>query len=95
LGVHEHWNNAVNKQYSRNLGAGDGIELVDGAVAAGKVGDFNGDDIVNFEDFAFFGRAWGSSIMTSNYNIECDLDVPKNNIIDVRDLMVFADHWLD
>jgi hypothetical protein len=28
LGVHEHWNNAVEKKYSRNLGIGDGIELV-------------------------------------------------------------------
>jgi hypothetical protein len=28
LGVHEHWNNATEKQYTRNLGTGDGIELV-------------------------------------------------------------------
>lgn len=28
LGVHEHWNNAADKKYSRNLGAGTGIELV-------------------------------------------------------------------
>jgi len=28
LGVHEHWNNPVDRQYSRNLGIGDGIELV-------------------------------------------------------------------
>jgi len=28
LGVHEHWNNPVEKKYSRNLGTGDGIELV-------------------------------------------------------------------
>ena len=28
LGVHEHWNNAEDKEYSRNLGTGDGIELV-------------------------------------------------------------------
>jgi hypothetical protein len=28
LGVHEHWNNAHEKQYSRNLGKGEGIELV-------------------------------------------------------------------
>ena len=28
LGVHEHWNNPTDKQYSRNLGAGAGIELV-------------------------------------------------------------------
>ncbi len=27
-GVHEHWNNGTDKQYSRNLGTGDGIELV-------------------------------------------------------------------
>jgi hypothetical protein len=28
LGVHEHWNDAVEKKYSRNLGTGPGIELV-------------------------------------------------------------------
>ena len=28
LGVHEHWNNPQDKKYSRNLGAGKGIELV-------------------------------------------------------------------
>lgn len=27
LGVHEHWNNAKEKKYSRNLGTGNGIEL--------------------------------------------------------------------
>ena len=28
LGVHEHWNNAQEKLYSRNLGLDEGIELV-------------------------------------------------------------------
>lgn len=28
LGTQEHWNNSTNKQYSRNLGTGNGIELV-------------------------------------------------------------------
>jgi hypothetical protein len=28
LGVHEHWNDPVNMQYSRNLGSGEGIELI-------------------------------------------------------------------
>jgi len=28
LGVHEHWNNPRDKQYSRNVGSGHGIELV-------------------------------------------------------------------
>jgi hypothetical protein len=27
LGVHEHWNNAIDKKYTRNLGTGNGIEL--------------------------------------------------------------------
>jgi len=28
LGVHEHWNNTKDKKYSRNLGTGEGIELI-------------------------------------------------------------------
>jgi hypothetical protein len=28
LGVHEHWNNPVDRQYSRNLETGEGIELI-------------------------------------------------------------------
>jgi ketosteroid isomerase-like protein len=34
LGVHEHWNNPTDKQYSRNLGTGTGIELL--ALTAGR-----------------------------------------------------------
>jgi len=29
LGVHEHWNDSLNKQYTRNLETGDGIELIE------------------------------------------------------------------
>ncbi len=35
LGTHEHWNNATDKKYSRNLGSGNGIELV--LVEDGKI----------------------------------------------------------
>jgi hypothetical protein len=41
LGVHEYWNNATDKKYSRNLGTGNGIELVtmpEGASAANATG---------------------------------------------------------
>ncbi|MFP4059486.1 MAG: DUF362 domain-containing protein [bacterium] len=31
LGVHEHWNNASDKKYSRNLKTGNGIELINSA----------------------------------------------------------------
>lgn len=30
LGVHEHWNNPIDKKYSRNVGKGEGIELIQG-----------------------------------------------------------------
>jgi hypothetical protein len=33
LGVHEHWNNPQDKKYSRNLGTGEGIELVAAKIA--------------------------------------------------------------
>jgi len=28
MGVHEHWNSDTDKQYTRNLGTGNGIELI-------------------------------------------------------------------
>ena len=37
LGVHEHWNNADDKQYSRNLDIGDGIELVTPVVSVRRI----------------------------------------------------------
>jgi gluconolactonase len=36
LGTHEHWNNAEEKQYSRNLGKNEGIELVKASMEATK-----------------------------------------------------------
>ena len=37
LGVYEHWNNPMDKEYSRNLGTGNGIELVKLTSAAKSV----------------------------------------------------------
>jgi hypothetical protein len=34
LGVHEHWNNPQDRKYSRNLGTGEGIELVSAKLGA-------------------------------------------------------------
>ena len=36
LGVHEHWNNPKDRQYSRNLGKNEGIELVKVSKVAGE-----------------------------------------------------------
>ena len=45
LGVHEHWNNPIDKQYSRNLGIGAGIELIssDPLACKGDLGPSDGD----------------------------------------------------
>ena len=41
LGVHEHWNNSTDKKYTRNLGSGDGIELIKAGSGTGIKGMFN------------------------------------------------------
>ena len=44
LGVHEHWNDSINKQYTRNLGTGNGIELYkvhDGGIGIAENNNLN------------------------------------------------------
>jgi hypothetical protein len=94
LGVEEHWNDANDKQYTRNLDPinGTGIELV---TAPGIVGDFNGDGVVNFIDFAIFAAAWGSQAGDANWNPACDISDTADGVIDEKDLAVFCAHWLE
>ena len=65
LGVHEHWNNSIDKQYSRNLGIGSGIELyVPGAGAIPVIkGDLTGDGTVNRDDLVAFSMDWLDRIL--------------------------------
>jgi hypothetical protein len=48
LGVHEHWNNATNRLYSRNLGRSEGIELIP---AGGPNADPDGDGMNNTAEY--------------------------------------------
>lgn len=48
LGVHEHWNNAVDKLYSRNLGGTEGVELLP---RGGPSGDPDGDGMNNTTEY--------------------------------------------
>ena len=58
LGVHEHWNNALDRQYSRNLGTGSGIELIYNSTPCGSWGYWPGDldknCYVDQDDLAIF-----------------------------------------
>jgi gluconolactonase len=94
LGVHEHWNNATDKQYSRNLGTGEGIELVT-AQAAPSWPDLNYDGTVDFEDFTILAKAWRCTTGNANYDPNCDISsTPGNGVIDEQDLIILCQNWL-
>lgn len=91
LGVHEHWNNPIDKQYSRNLGTGNGIELI--KLSSQSKADFDLDNKINFVDFAHFANSWQSSPGDSNYNSLFDVADP-NDIVNEKDLAILAADWL-
>ncbi len=95
LGVHEHWNNATDKQYSRNLGTGDGIELVTEIPAAPGWPDINGDGRVNLKDFAMLAKAWRSTTGGDNWDADCDISAPSDGVIDEKDLYILSENWLE
>ncbi len=86
LGVHEHWNNPVDKQYSRNLGTGDGIELITPMLA-----DFNTDGRVDIEDLMTLTGQW----LQESTALSADIapSPAGDGIVDMKDLAVFADYW--
>jgi hypothetical protein len=49
--------------------------------------DINGDDIVNFEDFAIFANSWQTADANCDFNTD--------GIVNYKDLAIFADVWLD
>ncbi len=56
LGVHEHWNNSTDKQYSRNLGTADGIELI--KLPSPFAGDLTYDGRIDGQDLMRFAQKW-------------------------------------
>jgi hypothetical protein len=104
-GVHEHWNNSWLKQYSRNLGIGEGIELTSPVPA-----DFNGDGKVDSElkastpspaDGATIGRENPVLSWTTGHKaIEHDVffgtnfdDVSNVDLFD--DTGIYRGRWID
>jgi len=88
LGVHEHWNNAIDKQYTRNLGTGNGIELLRGPVVS--IADFDRDGKVDFKDFSILAQYWGEDEPL------VDIAPPPfgDAMVDFKDLAVLAERWL-
>ena len=85
LGVHEHWNNATDKQYTRNLDTGEGIELV--RCTAALDGDVDCDCQVNHIDLAQMAVEWLTSGEQAN------LDGIGN--VNMRDFAILANDWFE
>lgn len=65
--------------------------LIDGTVHVKILGDVNGDNNVNSDDFYIFAGAYGSSVEQSSYNPEADLD--RDRDIDSDDFFIFAGNY--
>ena len=53
-------------------------------------GDFVCPDGVNFVDFSVLGLAWLSGDGDGNWNPACDISLPYDNSIDVREVIVYG-----
>jgi hypothetical protein len=85
LGVHEHWNNPLDKKYTRNLGTGAGIELTHPVEA-----DFDGDSHVRPADLAALSGQW----LRKSAHLAADISSPQSDgVVDLKDFAAFARHW--
>ena len=55
------------------------------------LGDFDGDNVIGFEDLMLFAMAYGSCEGEANWNLVCDLN--SDGCIEFEDLMIFAMHY--
>jgi len=85
LGAHEHWNDSLLKQYSRNLVTDNGIELTSPVPA-----DFNGDGIVDCADFTTLMNQW----MQTSGRLSADIapGPSGDGIVNTEDLIMLANY---
>jgi len=56
-------------------------------------GDFDEDGLVDCDDIRTLARAWLSESGDDNWNPDCDISDPNDEVIDGRDFGVFAVYW--
>ncbi len=85
LGVHEHWNNPLDKKYTRNLGIGTGIELTHPIPA-----DFDGDSRVRPVDLAALSGQW----LKESTHLAGDISsLTGDGTVNLKDFAIFARCW--
>jgi len=73
-------------------GVPDECECEDGCQTI--AGDLNGDGTIDLADFAILTSAWFSEPGDAQWDPDCDISTPKNNVIDTWDLAVLCGNWL-
>ncbi len=83
LGVHEHWNNPIDKQYTRNLGTGNGIELLSPSTYAsenGPIYNVNKDEKYDSIQDAILAASNNDHIIVNPGTYEEDIDFSGKNL---------------
>lgn len=88
LGVYERWNNVVDKQYSRNLGTGNGIELRYIRLTD-YPGDFNHDEHVDLFDLTELANAW---LWVGQPGLMPE-DVVEDGTVNYEDFNILSQNW--
>jgi hypothetical protein len=57
-------------------------------------GDFQPDGYVDFEDFAVLALSWRAKPGDTNWNPNCDISDPDDDIINEKDVKIFINNWL-
>lgn len=85
LGVHEHWNNPTDRQYSRNLGTGDGIELVTRVPvwtsADGAIRNMTAGKRYNYVQYAINDARSGDEIVVPEQVYAEDINLKGKNVV--------------
>jgi hypothetical protein len=58
-------------------------------------GDFDRNGRVDYSDFAIFSLSWLTGPRDAAWNHDCDISIPAGYFVDMQDLAVFAEHWLE
>jgi hypothetical protein len=88
LGIHEHWNNSTDKQYSRNLWTGTGIELV--KLPSQLKGDLNYDAKIDSDDLIRLAGQW---LWTGDAGSIAE-DIVQDGTVNFLDFAVLAGDWM-
>jgi hypothetical protein len=106
LGVHEHWNNTTSKQYSRNLGTGNGIVLVSAASdptpttqptqtippTGGNRGDVNNDNVIDIID-ALLVAQYYVGLNPQNFDVTKG-DTNCDTSVDIIDGLLISQYYV-